>query len=68
MNIDEEFFFDEDYYEKFDYDCRQLDLTEIYQPTNKSQYERFLRLLQEKNIFCKGYMDDYGCLFEIRFR
>jgi hypothetical protein len=59
---------DNRYYKEFDCNCRQLDLKEIYKPTNKSQYERFLQLLQEKNITCKGYMDDYNCVFEIRFK
>ncbi len=60
--------FNNEYYKEFDYNCRQLDLIEVYKPTSKSQYERFLQLLQEKNIICKGYMDDYNCVFEIRFR
>lgn len=59
---------DNKYYKEFDYNCRQLNLTEIYKPTNKSQYKRFLLLLQEKNIACKGYMDEHNCVFEIRFR
>ena len=55
-------------YTEFDNKCKHLGLLEVYKPTNKSQYERFLKVLQEKNIVCKGYIDDYNCLFEIRFR
>ena len=47
--------------------CRQLGLPEVYKTKSKSQYERFLKMLQEKGILCKGYMNDYNCIFEIRF-
>lgn len=55
-------------YKEFDYRCQQLGLTEIYLPTNKSQYERLLLLLQNNKVKCTGYMDDFNCKFEIRFR
>lgn len=42
-------------------------LPEVYKTKSKSQYERFLKMLQEKGILCRGYMNDYNCIFEIRF-
>lgn len=42
-------------------------LLEVYKTKSKSQYERFLKMLQEKGILCRGYMNDYNCIFEIRF-
>lgn len=58
----------EDVYNEFDFKCRQLDLTEVYAPTSKSQYKRFLLMLQDNGVVCRGFMDDYNCKFEIRFR
>lgn len=54
-------------YKEFDENCRQLGLPEVYKTKSKSQYERFLKMLQEKGILCRGYMNDYNCIFEIRF-
>lgn len=59
---------DNKYYKKYDFKCRQLGLSEVYRTKSKSQYEWFLRILQEKNITCMGYMDDRNRKFEIRFR
>ena len=59
---------DNKYYKEYDFKCRQLGLSEVYRTKSKSQYEWFLRILQEKNITCMGYMDDWNRKFEIRFR
>lgn len=59
---------DEELYKKFDLECRMLDLDEIFLPRNKTTYEWILGALQEKNIKCKGWMDDWNGKFEIRFQ
>lgn len=59
---------DEELYKKFDLECRMLALDEIFLPRNKTTYEWILRALQEKNIKCKGWMDDWNGKFEIRFQ
>lgn len=58
---------DSKYYKDYDRNCRQLGLSEVYKTTSKTQYEWFLRTMQEKNIICRGYIDDWNCKFEIRF-
>jgi hypothetical protein len=55
-------------YEDFDYKCNQLGLYEVYKTKSKSKYEWFLRLLQSKQVPCRGYGDDWNCRFEVRFQ
>lgn len=42
-------------YEDFDCKCNQLGLYEVYKTKSKSKYEWFLRLLQSKQVPCRGY-------------
>ena len=53
-------------YEQYDYDCRQLGLSEVFTTRSQSVYEFVLRLLRYCPV--KGYRDDKHCMFEIRFR
>lgn len=56
------------YYKEYENDCFQGCFDNKIICKNKSDYEATMKLLQSNNIKCKGYMNDWDCVFEIKYK
>ena len=54
-------------YEEFDYECRQKNLSEIFNTKSQTTYIFMRNLFESHHIAFSGYGDDYNGDYEIRF-